>query len=349
MSGNLLPVLGQDFGGAITESLGPVPRITSLLIKPASAVCNLDCSYCFYLDREADPAPAERPLVRALTVGRGYFTAFGTQLLRGRDFTALDAAHGEAAIVNERFAELYFQDRDPIGRRIELAGYDANANANAPARLVIVGVAPNIRQRSSERSGAFEPIAYLPYASNPAPRASILVRTDAAPAAVASRLHEQVRQLDPDLPLFGVMTLDESFAQSDERLGLLVFGAMVAVVGAIAIVLSTIGVYGVAAYSTTQRTREIGIRVALGARATQIRMLVTHLAVRQLAIGLALGMLGAIGLGGLLRGFLVGTAAFDWVTLLAVGALVAVATLGAVLIPARRAAQVDPVTALRYE
>jgi putative ABC transport system permease protein len=293
-------------------------------------------------------APLDRPRVRVVTIGRNYFATFGTRVIRGDDFQRINGPQSDvAAIVNERFAEQHFPNQDPVGRRIELT--TDNGTSNGPARLVIVGVAPNIRQRSTEDAGTFEPIVYVPYSDNPIPAANVLVQSNLTTGAIASVLREQLRTLDPDLPLFAVMTLDESLAQSDERQGLLIFGTIFAIIGVIAFVLATLGVYGVTAYATAQRTREIGIRVALGAQARQIRQLISQRAFRQLARGLSIGMTGALGLGQLLRGLLIGTSGADPVTLLGVAAVLVVITFCAAWIPARRAARLHPVAALRHE
>ena len=134
---------------------------------------------------------------------------------------------------------------------------------------------------------------------------------------MATALREQVRAIDPDLPLFDVMTLDDLLAASDERVGLRVFGTMFAVFACVALLLATVGLYAVTAYAAAQRTREIGVRVALGAQAKQIWWLVTRSAAWQLGIGLSIGMVGAIGIGQLLGSVLIGTSAMDPVTLFA--------------------------------
>ncbi len=163
-------------------------------------------------------------------------------------------------------------------------------------------MAPNIRQSSTEAQVAIDPIVYVAYAANPVAAANILVRSNAAPGAVAAAVARQVQAIDRDLPLYDVMTLDDSLALSDERLGLRVFGTIFILVGVIALLLATLGLYGVTAYATAQRTREIGIRVALGSRPLQIGWLVAARATRQLALGLSIGMAGAIGINRLLRG-----------------------------------------------
>ena len=292
--------------------------------------------------------PQERPIVRQVTIGTGYFDTLGAPLHRGRAFTGLDGGSGLApAIVNERFAALHAPGADPIGQQVTLQAPPA---AGLPPRTVeIVGVAPDIRQRSTESARPADAVVYLPYTANPDRDASILVRSNASPGAVASLVREQLRDIDPDLALFDVTSLDESLASSDERLGLRVFGATIGVFAGIGLILATVGVYAVTAYAAAQRTREIGLRVALGALPSQVWWLVTHRAVRQLAVGLAIGLAGSVAIGQLLRGVLIGTSAADPLTFVTVVAVLVVATLVASLIPARRAMRLDPVSALRSE
>ena len=187
------------------------------------------------------------------------------------------------------------------------------------------------------------------YGINPLPNASIVARSDSDPSVVASVLREQVRAVDPDLPLYEVMTLDDLLAASDERVGLRVFGTMFVVIAFVALLLATVGLYAVTAYAAAQRTREIGVRVALGAEAKQIWWLVTRSAAWQLGIGLSIGMVGSIGMGRFLGSVLIGTKAMDPVTLFAVAGLLAVVGLSACLLPARRAMRLDPADVLRYE
>jgi putative ABC transport system permease protein len=284
-------------------------------------------------------------LVGLVTVGRRYFAALASPPLRGGDFETGDQAGSlVTAMVNEQFAALYFANRDPIGHRLGLTDRSGRA-----LDAEVVGVAPDIRQRSTESSETVAPIVYVTYTANPLGQASILARTDAAAGAAADAIGGYVRAIDPDLPLFGVMTLDESLAMSDERVGLRVFGTIVTLIGAIALLLSTLGLYAATAYAMAQRTREIGIRVALGSRSLQIGWLVAAGAARQLAIGLSIGMAGALAVNQLMRGVLVGVGATDFATLGGVAVLLMVVTGAASAIPARRAMQVNPVTVLRTD
>jgi predicted permease len=296
----------------------------------------------------ASQEPRQYPVVRTVTVGARYFEALRTRVVRGRPFTPSEAVVGRTpAIVNERFVELHAGGADPIGRSVTVTvGDPAN---RVTETFTVVGVAPNIRQRSTEAGGSFEPTIYTPYQSNPARRANIFVKSDAPPADVALAVGEQLRRIDPDIALYDVMTLDDSLARSDERLGLRVFATLISGVAAVGLFLATIGVYAVTAYAAAQRTREIGLRMALGAMSAQVWWLVTRRAARQLLVGLSIGMLGALAVGQVLRGVLIGTSAADPLTLAVVVLVLAAATLFASMIPSRRAMRLDPVAALRSE
>jgi predicted permease len=286
-----------------------------------------------------------RSVINVMTVGRNYFTVLAARAIRGNTFTGADANRSvTTAIVNEEFAALYFANGDPVGHRLDVASRDGRTLS-----AEIVGVAPNIRQRSTEDQEDALPIVYVAYSADPIAQASILARTDVAPGAVAALISRHVRAIDPDLPLYDVMTLNDSLALSDERLGLRVFGTTITLIGAIALLLSTLGLYASTAYATAQRTREIGIRVALGSRPVQIGWLVAQRAARQLAVGLSIGMAGALGVNQLMRGVLIGVTATDLATLVGVALLLAGVTCLASAIPARRAMRLNPVAALRTE
>ena len=218
-----------------------------------------------------------------------------------------------------------------------------------PEWFTIAGNAPNIRQSSTEDSSGRDGVVYVSYGTNPVPRAGIVARLDADPSTVAALLREHVHAVDPDLPLFDAMTLDDMLAASDERVGLRVFGTMFVVFAAVSLLLATVGLYAVTAYAAAQRTREIGLRVALGAQAAQIWWLVMRSAAWQLGLGLSIGLIGVAGIGRLLSSALVGTPSIDLVTLLAVVGLLVVVGFAACLLPARRAMRLDPASVLRCE
>jgi putative ABC transport system permease protein len=295
------------------------------------------------------PAGEPPPVITAVMVGRTYFDAVGAPLLRGRPFSQEDGTIGrEAAIVNQQFAAMYLSGADPLGSRIQLR--EEAQSAPASPWYTIVGVAPNIRQRTGQNvTQEPDPVVYVPFRANPAgARGSvILVRSAGDVGAATSLMREEIRQLDADMPLFNIRTMNEFLAQ--QRWSFLVFGSMFAVFAVIALLLSAVGLYAVTAYAVTQRTQEIGIRMALGAKAADVWWLILRRALIQLSIGLPLGLAGAVGIGFLLRGLLVQNRAADPMTLAAITALLIAVTLAACSWPARRAIRLDPAAALRDE
>ena len=330
----------------LDERLAEVPGLVAAMASNApfggGAGRNL------WRDDEAVGREPRRPRVLVVTTGPRYFEAFRRRIVRGSELPLLEAQDGAASvIVNEWLAAAVFPGEDPIGRRIRLTL--PNGTSPGPEWFTVAGVAPDIRQSSTEDASGRNGVVYVSYGINPLPSASIVARSDSDPSVVASVLREQVRAVDPHLPLYEVMTLDDLLAASDERVGLRVFGTMFVVIAFVALLLATVGLYAVTAYAAAQRTREIGVRVALGAQAKQIWWLVTRSAAWQLGIGLSIGMVGAIGMGRFLGSVLIGTKAMDPVTLFAVAGLLAVVGLSACFLPARRAMRLDPAAVLRYE
>jgi ABC-type antimicrobial peptide transport system permease subunit len=212
--------------------------------------------------------------------------------------------------------------------------------------MTVVGLAPTVRQRSMQEVDP-DPVVYLPFSYEPQLSIGVMARSRTSAAAVAPLLRSELRAIDADLPLFQVRSMAENFAQ--QRWPLTVFGSMFAFFAFIALMLSAVGLYAVTAYSVTQRTQEIGVRMALGAQSSQVLWLFQKRMLGQLAIGVSIGLAGAVGVGRLLRGILVRTEATDLVTLSAIAALLVMVALAASLWPARRATRLDPVAALRNE
>jgi predicted permease len=294
------------------------------------------------------------PTVAMLTVDPQYFETIGVPLMRGRGFTAQDGAPGqEHAIINARFAQVHFGTDDPIGRRITLS-IDLAGGPPPPGGIpvsltaTIVGIVPNVRQGAIERREA-TPVAYLPFRADPRSFMNLLARAEGDPNALTPLLREEVRAVDPDLPLFNIRPMDEVLAQM--RWPFRVFGSMFALFAFIALLLSAIGLYAVTAYSVTQRTQEIGVRMALGAEGGQVMWMFLRRAVIQLSIGLTIGVAGAFGVGRLFgsSNLLIQTSERDPVTIASIALLLTAVALAACLWPARRATRMDPVLALRRE
>jgi predicted permease len=296
------------------------------------------------------PAAGERPPeVTVVSVGPAYFETLGLRLIRGRSFADADGTPGhESAIVNQRFVAMHFPGEDPVGRRIRIV--DANPirayDASPAAAVTIVGISPTVRQRNFQEPDP-DPVVYLPYRTDPQRFVTLIVRTSGDPTSVTSLVREEMRIVEPDLPLFAIQTMDQLMAQL--RWVMRTFGAMFAIFAVIALLLSGVGLYAVTAYSVVQRTPEIGVRMALGAQPEQVLWLVLRRSLLQLAIGLPIGIAGAFGVGRLLQTLLVQTSGRDPATIAAIAALMIVVSVAACYWPARRATRLDPVNALRYE
>jgi predicted permease len=297
-----------------------------------------------------EPAAGEQPpTVTQVTIGPRYFETLGVKVLRGRAFDDLDGTAGhDNAIVNQRFVSMHFGGEDPIGRRIKLTpDGPSSPDTPPPAWVTIVGIAPTVRQRTQIGDDLPDPVAYIPLRAQSAAFAMLLVRAQGDPASLTSLLREEVRAIDADLPLFGILTMDQQLAQ--QRWAFRIFGSMFGIFAVIALALSSVGLYAVTAYSVAQRTQEIGVRMALGAQTGQVLWLILRRAVVQMAIGLAIGIAGAFGVGKLLASVLFQTGARDPALLTTIVALLIGVSTAACIWPARRATRLDPVNALRND
>jgi predicted permease len=312
----------------------------------------------------ASGAGATKPTVFTTTVGAGYFETLGRPVLRGRSFTWRDGTPGNAhVIVNQRFVDVFLRDGDPIGRRIRLtsdqrptgpttaprapgAGTSASSAASADSApwLTIVGIAPVLRQRLAV---APDPIVYLPLGAAPPSSAAIVVRSTTSPEALAPLLRGEVRALDPDLPVYRVRTMAQVIDEAgwNPRLS----GNLLMTIALIAFGLAAVGLYAVTAHAVAQRTHEIGIRVALGAETRQVAWLVLRRALRQLAVGLAAGLVCTYAFD---RAFSAPSDPNSFMNPAVIGpamTLLIVMTLAASLAPIVRATRLDPVIALRRD
>jgi predicted permease len=289
-------------------------------------------------------APGEEMAVRYLAATPGVFRAFGAPLLAGRDFTAAEAADSlsTSVILGRSVAARLWPGEDPLGKRVQVV------TGERTPWLTVVGIAPDlVYEEPGDRDPQAALHAYLPYARAGWGMMTLVVRTAGDPAALAPAVRREVRAVDPALPLWDVRTMRETQAYStwNRRLMGEIFGSF----GVLALVLATLGVYGVMAYAVAQRTREIGIRMALGAQAGEVLRMVVGRGAAIAAAGVAVGLLGAWGVSRVMQGILFGVRPGDPLTFGGVAALLLATALLASWLPARRAARVDPMTALRSE
>jgi predicted permease len=287
-----------------------------------------------------------------IVISPDYFRAMDVRLLRGRAFNDADGVAGTpVAIVNVRFAEKFWPGEDPVGKRLRIFGYEtprfgASANEKPGPWLTVVGVAPNILQNDIE-AHQFDPLIYVPYRQKPMRDMALMARTYVPPTTLINAFRRETQALDEDMPLYNVRTLEERLALNYWQQG--VFGSLFGTFAAIALVLASVGLYAVIAHSVSQRTQEIGVRMALGASAQNILSMVFAQGMRQLLIGLAVGLVAAFGATRVLASQLVQVSPTDPTTFILISLVLGAAAMLGCLIPARRAMTVDPVIALRNE
>ncbi len=321
------------FFGRLTERLGGLAAVSSLSLASALPRGGAPTSQ---LEIEGRPAREdELPSVSLLIVGERYFATLAVPMLRGREFSALDGSAGhEHAIVNERLAQWLFPNEDPVGRRIRRRR--PNGPADAPW-LTIAGVAPNVPQRQV----AQDDIVYVPLRQNPPSTVALILRAADAPASLTPLVREAVRSLDSDLPIYRALPLEQAIRDAtwNLRLG----GRLLATISIIALCFATLGLYAVTAYAVVQRRHEFGLRIAIGASTAHVVWLVLQGGLRQIAAGLAVGVVAAIlwdrfiglagtsGAAGLAEPAALGT----------IGGVLALVTIAACVWPARRAVRLD--------
>jgi putative ABC transport system permease protein len=333
------PDARMRFFDRLEDAIGRLPEVSSMTVASALPGTGGPQQQVTFA---GDPSPARSPAPAAMTmsVGTRYFETIDAPLLRGRTFLPADGATGqEVAIVNERFADVYLADGDPIGKLIRLSGADGQ-DRNGPW-IRIVGVSPAVRQSATD--GVPDPVVYLPWRSSPQPTAALIVRTDGAPASLTPPIRELVRQLDPALPVDRALTMTEAMRQVqwNGRISRVLLNG----IGTIALLLALVGLYAVTSHSVRLRTRELGIRLALGARRREIAGQVLRRVIWQLAIGLGVG-LGATAVFD--RLFVTGAMRLtDPVVLLPTMAAIVLVGVAACLWPASRAGRLNPATVLR--
>jgi putative ABC transport system permease protein len=287
--------------------------------------------------------PADQPFAEHRTVSHDFFRAMGIPIVSGRAFTREENRRGSGVIVvSQRAAATYWPNADAVGKRI------AYGTRPKPDRwLTVIGVAGDIRSAGLGRAPQI--ILYAPYRDfdYPIRSISLVLRTTAAPASAARALRAAVRELDPDLALYWVSTMEQVVSQS--AAGTRFMARLLASFSGLAVLLAIVGVYGVMSYVVSQRQREMGVRLAMGASRVEVLRFVLGLGMRRTLTGVAIGAFSAISLSVMLRPFLIGIGQVDVVAQAGAAAMVVLVALVATAIPAYRASQVDPIQALRHE
>jgi predicted permease len=273
--------------------------------------------------------------------GGRYFQAMGIPLRRGRFFNEQDVAgKPRVVIVDERMAQEFWPNQDPVGKRIHIV----ELKSGDPWQTV-VGVVGRVKQDSldSDPRIAF----YVPHTQFPTRSMTVVVRSEADPSRLAAAVKNEIRALDPDLPMYSVRTMAERVAESLARRKF--FEWTLTLFAGLAMALAAIGIYGVMSYLVSQGTREIGIRIAMGATQRVILSLVVRQGMAMAVSGLAIGLAGALVAARLMRSLLFGVNATDGLTFTAISILLALVALAASYVPARRAARIDAMASLRNE
>jgi putative ABC transport system permease protein len=281
-------------------------------------------------------------------VSPDYFKTMGIDLLKGRVFNAQDTPNTPPVIIiDEALAQQHFQDEDPIGKRI------SQSTTGTPS-FEIVGVVQHVEHNSLDAQGTRRPQFYLSFDQIPVDRLpgstrriNLLMRTDAEPLSLTSSVRAEIAALNKDQAVFNVRSMEQIVSQSvaPRRFSMM----LLTVFAVVALVLASIGIYGMMSYTVAQRTREIGLRMTLGAQRGNVLRLVIAQGMRLALVGVALGLIASLGLTRTMKSLLFGVSATDPFTFVGIAGLLTIVALLACWVPARRATKVDPIVALRYE
>jgi predicted permease len=339
---NYQPSPTKDFYDHLLERVRTLPGVESASLARATPLDGNRMAMSIERVEGYENRGRVRPFADLNLVSSDYFRTFGVPLLSGRDFNTTDAGEGvNTVIVNEAFVHRYLPGQEALGKRL----YNGSGEKSGKEVWEIVGVARNVASR--ELQTAPQPAMFRPLLQWPEKSLTLSLRTGFDSSATVAALRGIVKSLDNNVPIFGIRTLEQ---QKDGSLALQRMTAMLlGGFGALALLLAALGIYGVLAYSVSRQTREIGVRMALGAQVSDVLRLVLRQGLGLAGIGLVLGLGGALAMTRLLRSFLYEVTPLDPLIFAIVFALLASVSLLACWLPARRATKVDPMVALRHE
>ncbi|MDB6038983.1 MAG: macrolide transporter ATP-binding/permease protein [Verrucomicrobiales bacterium] len=346
------------FCQALREKLRALPGVRAASLASQNSIPLHDGGWDmrFLIEGKPEPLPHLQPSLQFHLIAPDYFRTMGIPLLQGRDFTEQDnrdrlkgvssgndwGAGLSSIIIDEEFARRHWPNQSPIGQHVRIPWGDREKQ---PV-VTVVGVVGRIKEnRLSEQGGLVQ--AYFPLYQQPVQNMAAVVKTTTDPVAMLATLRQQVSQLDPTLPIFGIQTMSEmrNHNIAPERLNLGLLGAF----AALALILAIIGLYGLLSFTVTQRQREIGVRMALGAQQFDVLNLVVAQGMRLILAGVVIGLLGSFAVTRVLASVLFNVQPTDPITFVTVTFSLCVVALLACYIPARRATKVDPMMALRCE
>ena len=349
----------SEFFSGLLENIRALPGVEATAAASGLPLGNNGWQTSFVVDGQPLPPRDKTPLMEACTVTPDYFRAMNIPLLRGRYFSDQDnrsflagrdlskldegdrlIAGVNSIVIDEEFARRYWPNEDPVGKRIRLGN-----DAKSPV-LTVVGVVGRVKMEGlSQDSNRVQ--GYFAFAQLPFSGMTVIMKASGDPNQLIASAREQVKALDPDQPIYSIRTMDEIRAESvaPERLNLALFS----IFAGIALLLAVVGIYGVMSYTVTQRTHEIGIRMAIGAQQRDVFRMVIGQGMMLALIGVAIGLAGAFGLTRLMATMLFGVEPTDPATFAGIAVLLTGVALVACYIPGRRATKVDPVVSLRYE
>jgi putative ABC transport system permease protein len=330
----------------LLEKVERLPGVKAAAIDDDVPFSGFRSQESFAVTGQPQPRHGEEPSAETHCISPDYFRTMGIPLLRGRSFGRDDVLGKPLVImIDEELARKFFPGRDPIGQQLNQQLTPGETD-KPRTHYTIVGIVPSVRHGEVGIEPKI-PQIYWPAAQFSWLQTTLLVRTEAKPAALLPSIQGAVRSIDPQLPIFGTRTMEEAVAASigTQRLSATLIGGF----SILALFLAALGLYGVLAYSVMQRTREIGIRIALGSPRSGIYGLIVRRAMMMVGLGIFAGVALAISCGPLIRHFVYGVAPYDPATIISVAALLTAIAILACLLPARRAALVDPIQALRTE
>ena len=326
------------------ERLKALPGVESAALVAPMPFSGGNVGSDFRIEGRPTPDPGQEPFASNRSVTPEYFQAMRIPLRQGRYFTEQDQRGGAGvAIINETLAALYFPNEDPIGKRITQVG--ANQNDGDPEQWEIVGVIGDVHHSSLTKPAT--PELYLPFQQNSWSWGNFMVRTTNEPTALTRSFSDEIQRGDRTVPVTNVQPLAQSISNTVAQTRFYTF--LFTVFGAIGLILTMTGIYSVISYTASQRTQEVGIRMALGAQTGDVLRLIVGQGMATAMIGVAIGLAGAFGLTQLMTSLLFSVTATDPLTFVAIPIMLTGVALAACFVPARRAARVDPMVALRYE